>query len=437
MKHLKKEFWRYMMFAILGMIGSSGTILADTFFVSHRLGSEGLAALNIAIAIFGLLNGLGMIIGIGGATRYSIYKAQQRHGEANQTVTLSFQMTVGLGCLFFFMGLYGASGLAKCLGANQAILPLCTTYLRTILMFAPSFLLNHLFMSFVRHDGSPQLAMLMMISGSLTNIVLDYLFMYPLHMGILGAALATGLAPTISVFIACLYIFLQRHGFHLTRTSFQFSQLLTILKPGLSSFINEFSSSLVLVVFNLLILKLEGHIGVAAYGIVANLALIVLAIFTGVAQGLQPLLSRAYGQGQSQEIQYLYKKGCYVVLSIGICVLCMAYLLSSHLVALFNHENHQTLQLLADEGMRYYFIGFLFIGYNYLTISLLSTTNQVFSAFRLSLLRGCIGIIMGACLFTILWGMTGIWLAFPCVEFITMLIGKFKFSFRHFLEISK
>lgn len=107
------------MFAILGMIGSSGAILADTFFVSHRLGSEGLAALNIAIAIFGLLNGLGMMIGIGGATRYSIYKAQQRHGEANQTFTLSFQMTVGLGCLFFFMGLYGASGLAKCLGANQ------------------------------------------------------------------------------------------------------------------------------------------------------------------------------------------------------------------------------------------------------------------------------------------------------------------------------
>lgn len=75
MKELKKEFWKYMMFAVMGMIGLSGTILVDTFFVSHRLGHDGLAALNIAIAIFGLMNGLAMMIGIGGASRYTILKS--------------------------------------------------------------------------------------------------------------------------------------------------------------------------------------------------------------------------------------------------------------------------------------------------------------------------------------------------------------------------
>ena len=436
MKELKKEFWKYIMFAVMGMIGSSGTILADTFFVSHRLGSNGLAALNIAIAIFGLINGLGMMIGIGGASHYTVFKSQTRHCEANQTFTLSFAMALGIGVLFFLTGLYGSSWLAQCLGANQEILSLCTTYLRTILMFAPCFLLNHLFMSFIRNDGAPQLSMCMMIVGSFTNIILDYLFMYPFHMGILGAALATGLAPTISVLIAMIYILLKRNGFHFTTVPFHLSQLKTILEPGLSSFINEFSSGIVLVVFNFLILKFAGNIGVAAYGIVANLALIVLAIFNGVSQGIQPLLSRAYGQSQDQEIQYLYQKGRYIVSAIGIFVLCIAYLLSSHLVALFNHENHQTLQLLANEGLRYYFIGFLFLGYNYLTISLLSTTNQVSSAFSLSLLRGCIGIIIVACLFAFLWGLKGIWLAFPFVELMTMMIGKFMFSAQHFLKIS-
>lgn len=107
----------------------------------------------------------------------------------------------------------------------------------------------------------------------------------------------------------------------------------------------------------------------------------------------------------------------------------VAYLLSFHLIALFNHENHQTLQLLANEGLRYYFIGFLFLGYNYLMIALLSTTNQVSSAFGLSLLRGCIGIIIVACLFAFLWGLKGIWLAFPFVELMTILIGKLKFRY--------
>ena len=260
-------------------------------------------------------------------------------------------------------------------------------------------------------------------------MILDYLFMYPFHMGLLGAALATGLAPTMSVIIAMIYILLKRNQFHFTKISFHLSQMKAIIEPGLSSFINELSSGIVLVVFNLLILKFAGNMGVAAYGIVANLALIVLAIFTGVSQGIQPLLSRAFGQGQDQDIQYLYQLGRYVVFIIGLCVLCIAYLLSFHLIALFNHENHQTLQLLANEGLRYYFIGFLFLGYNYLMIALLSTTNQVSSAFGLSLLRGCIGIIIVACLFAFLWGLKGIWLAFPFVELMTMLIGKLKFRY--------
>lgn len=187
-------------------------------------------------------------------------------------------------------------------------------------MFAPCFLLNHLFMSFIRNGGSPQLSMCMMIVGSLTNMILDYLFMYPFHMGLLGAALATGLAPTMSVIIAMIYILLKRNQFHFTKISFHLSQMKAIIEPGLSSFINELSSGIVLVVFNLLILKFAGNIGVAAYGIVANLALIVLAIFTGVSQGIQPLLSRAFGQGQDQDIQYLYQLGRYVVFIIGLCV---------------------------------------------------------------------------------------------------------------------
>ena len=132
---------------------------------------------------------------------------------------------------------------------------------KTILMFAPCFLLNHLFMSFIRNDGSPQLSMCMMIVGSLTNMILDYLFMYPFHMGLLGPALATGLAPTMSVIIAMIYILLKRNQFHFTKISFHLSQMKAIIEPGLSSFINELSFGIVLVVFNLLILKFAGNIG--------------------------------------------------------------------------------------------------------------------------------------------------------------------------------
>lgn len=107
---------------------------------------------------------------------------------------------------------------------------------------------------------------------------------------------------------------------------------------------------------------------------------------------------------------------------MGLCILTIVYFCSYQLVSLFNHDNHSMLQLLAYEGMKSYFIGFLFIGYNYLMIVLLSTTNQASPAFRLSFFRGCLGIII-----TWLWGLQGLWLAFPFVELLTMLMVLFQY----------
>lgn len=423
MRSVKKDFWKYISFGIFGMLGSSGTILADTFFVSDCLGSDGLAALNIAISIFGLINGTGLMLGVGGATRYSIYKSQKRNREADQTFTLAFCCAIGIGVCFLMVGLYGAARIARFLGADTDLLSLCTVYLRTVLCFSPCFILNHLFMTFIRNDGSPKLSMSIMITGSIANIVLDYSFMYLLNMGIFGAALATGLAPVIGLAIASIHFFTKRNGFHFELVKPDLSKLKRILEPGLSSFMNEFSSSIVLLVFNLLILKFAGNIGVAAYGIVANLALIVLAIFTGISQGIQPLLSRAFGKGNSSEVLFLYQKARFLAFLTGLCVLCAAYLFSPALVFIFNSENHTGLQQLAEEGIKYYFTGFLFIGYNYVTTSLFSTTDQTGAAFVLSVFRGCVGIVAAAYLFSEFWGMKGIWLAFPFVEVVTMIVG--------------
>ena len=196
MGNARKDFGKYISLSILGMLGSSGTILADTFFVSNKLGSNGLAALNIAISIFGLINGLGMMLGAGGATRYTILRARGQEGKANQAFTLSFFTAVVLGLCFLSAGLAFPHKIAGALGADPVTLPMCTTYLRTILCFAPFFILNHLFMTFIRNDGNPKLAMAIMAVGSLANIILDYTFMYPLNMGSLGQPWLPGCLPS-------------------------------------------------------------------------------------------------------------------------------------------------------------------------------------------------------------------------------------------------
>ena len=425
MRVVKQTFWKYISLSILGMLGSSGTILADTFFVSNKLGANGLAALNIAISIFGLINGLGMMLGVGGATRYTIHRSQEQDKKANRTFTLSFLAAAAIGICFTFIGLLFSRPIAQALGADAEILPMCTVYLKTVLCFAPFFILNHLFMAFIRNDGSPKLSMAVMVSGSLANIFLDYAFLYPLNMGIFGAALATGLSPMIGLGTASLHFFFRKNRFHFTPVKLRVAYLLKIAEPGLSAFVNEFSSSIVLVVFNLLILRVAGNTGVAAYGIVANLALVVLAIFTGITQGIQPLLSRAYGKGQGEEAKYLFQKGRLLALAIGLGVLCTAYTAAPTLVSWFNSEGNPVLQGLAEEGVKLYFIGFLFVGHNYLTSAFFCATEKARLGFALSLFRSCIGITLAACLFTALFGMTGIWISFPVTELAIAAAGFF------------
>lgn len=293
----KNEFGKYVSLSILGMLGSSGTILADTFFVSNRLGADGLAALNLSIAVFGLINGLGMLFGIGGATRYTIFRSQGDGAGADRVFTAALLSALAAGLCFLCAGLFWPESIARALGAEGHLLPLCTAYLKTVLCFAPCFILNHLLMAFLRNDGNPRLAMCAMLAGSLANIALDYLFVYPLDMGLFGAALATGLAPVIGLAVSSLHIVTGRAHFHLTRDGLRLRELGRNIGPGLSACVNECSSGMVLVVFNLLLLRTAGSTGVAAYGIVANLALVVLSVFTGMSQGIQPLLSRAYGGG--------------------------------------------------------------------------------------------------------------------------------------------
>ncbi len=419
------HFYRYISMSILGMLGAAVTILTDTFFVSDKLGVNGLAALNITICIFGLINGLGMLFGIGGATYYSISKARGENFKANRIFTTAFYLSIGIGILLCFIGIFFSKTVVLLLGAKGEILPMADVYMKTILCFAPFFILRHLYISFIRNDGSPKLAMIAMLIGSAANIILDYLFMYPFHMGIFGAAFATALTPVVGVLICALHWLYKQNQFHFTKKILPIFEIRKLCGFGLASFINEFSSGIVLLVFNLLILKSSGNVGVAAYGIVANLALIVLAIFTGVSQGVQPLLSRAYGEGETSEVRFIYYRGIVVSTIIGILVFLGTLRFAPEMIQIFNQEQNCALQMMAERGIKIYFVSFLFLGYNFMTTARFSATEYVSYSLKLSFFRGCIGIIAIVVLFSYLWGIDGIWVSIPTVEVITFIMGKY------------
>lgn len=421
-KRLMGRYARYVTTNVLGMLGLSCYILADTFFISQRLGSTGLAALNLAIPVYSLINGTGLMIGIGGATKYAMASAREDWEEGNRTFTAAAVWGLIAGLVFAAAGLLASAPLSRMLGAPDAAFSMTDTYLKTILGFAPLFLLNNVAIAFVRNDGAPHLAMAGMLLGSLSNIVLDYLFLFPLHMGMFGAALATGLAPGVSLFCLSFHKWRGKNGFRLRRCRPGIRGLGKILLPGLSAFVSEVSSGVILTAFNLVILRLTGTVGVAAYGVVANLALVATAMFTGVAQGIQPLASAACAGKDGLTLKRLRRwSGC-LALVMGVLLYAAVFVWADGLTAVFNSSHDPELAGLAETGLRLYFVGFLPAGINIVLAAYFSAVQRPGLALTVSVTRGMAALLPLVILLAALLGMTGVWLAFPCAEAAALLV---------------
>ena len=201
------------------------------------------------------------------------------------------------------MGILIPGQIMKMLGANAEILSIGTPYTRIFLLFGPFFMLNYVYNAFVRHDGNPSLAMIATLTSSLFNILMDYLLMFPLGMGMAGAALATAISPVVGICICSIHFVSGKASIHFRPVHLSLHKLIRSCQLGVSAFVGEIASGITTIVFNFLILDLSGNTGVAAYGIVANTALVATAIFNGVSQGGQPLFSNYYGKGEKKAVR--------------------------------------------------------------------------------------------------------------------------------------
>lgn len=418
-----KEFVKYSSLNVLGMIGLSCYILADTFFVSKGLGTNGLTALNLAIPIYSFIHGSGLMIGIGGGTKYSIRKSQNDKEAANRTFTNAVILALGFAIAFLVIGFFFSETIVQMLGADEAVFQMSKTYIQVIFLFAPMFIMNNVLLCFVRNDGAPQLSMIAMLVGSLSNIVLDYIFIFPFKMGIFGAVLATGLAPVISMFVLSPFFFKKKNYFHLKKCKISIKLTKSIFSSGLPSLITEVSSGIVIIVFNIIILRLQGNVGVAAYGVIANLSLVIMAIYTGVAQGIQPIISSNYGAGNRANVQAILRYAMTTVLVISGIVYLFVFFSASQIANIFNSEHNTVLQSIAVTGLKYYFTACLFAGFNIIMSVYFTSTEHALPAHIISILRGFVIIIPMAFLLSAIGGMIGIWCAFPITELFVSMIG--------------
>ena len=415
-----KEFFKYVIPTIISFTLTGIYSIVDGFFVGNSIGDIGLSSINIAYPISALIQALGIGIGMGGSVRYSIEKAENNNEKAKAFIGGTMQLLAIVSLLCTILLYVFSEPLLRLLGAEGEVLTQGKTYIDVIVLGSFLQIFSTAFIPLIRNLGGAYFSIITMILGFTSNIVFDYILMFPFGMDMPGAALATALSPVVGILICQLHFRSKKCTVSFLPVIPSLKRLIFSCQVGVSAFVGEISSGVITTAFNLIILRLAGNTGVAAYGVVANISLVAVALFNGISQGSQPLLSSFYGQADKKALEKVIGLSLRTAAVTAVCIYAVIYLWSEPIAGIFNQEHNEELAAMARFGLKLYFIGFFFAGINIVGTGILSAVESVKWAFTASISRGFVMILLSAFTMSAVWGMTGIWLAFPAAEFITM-----------------
>ena len=285
---VRSVFLSYLVPSVSATLVTSIYILADTMMIGRGIGSVGIAALNILLPLYSTFFGFGMMCGIGGSVLFGFSRGKGNEREARGYFTTGLLMALVFAVLTLTLCNVFFDPLLRLLGVTPAMREHAVAYGRVLVTASPMCVMSSFLQAFVRNDGAPKLAMAGVISGGVTNVILDYVFIFIMKWGMGGAMLATATGTTLTVLILSSHFFSKEN--HLKPLwNVSFKKVLEILGNGLASFILEVSNGFVTFLFNRQLLAYVGDLGVVVYGIISNTALVVTSISNGMAQAVQPL----------------------------------------------------------------------------------------------------------------------------------------------------
>lgn len=422
---------------LLGMFSGSVMNITDGMFVGQRVGSDALAAINIAAPVFMLVTGIALMFGIGASVRASISLAQGKAKEANREITTSLLVAVTVVIMLSVIILLNLDTMAYLFGSTDRLLPLVKEYMLWVTVGMPASCVLFAGMFYVRLDGAPKFAMWCEIIGAGLNILLDYIFIYPLDMGIMGAAIASSLSCLVGALLIMGYLifFTKRIQLCSLRAAFGRSArwLQTTwqqVKLGLSGFLGEVAISLMLVLGNYVFGSLLGESGVAAYSIACYCSPLFFMINNAIAQSAQPIISYDYGARRWERVRHTLRLVLTVAIVCSVVMATFIILLTDPLVSLFVKDDPTT-HALAVKGMPLFAVDLLFLAVNVTMIGYFQSIKRGTWATVFTTLRGYIFLMFSFIILPLVWGVPGAWLAIPVAEGLTTVcIVLFIFSFK-------
>ena len=407
---------------MIGLLFNSVYIIVDGVFIGNRLGTDAMAAAAVSVPLVEFLIALSIAVSAGAGVLISGHIGRGEKEDALNVFNTIVRFALVIGLLMAVLGNLFIHPLAEMLGATPQIHTEAVRYMRFIVSLSPFLIFSFLFSGLARNDGQPNLAMAALVLGSISNIALDYVFMYPLNMGVSGAALATALGPIFSVLILFPHFVLKRGKLFFAKMPVYPSVIKRVCTLGIPSFVMEFTIGIITFVYNTAIARCGyGETGLAAYLIIGYLMLIILTIFLGMSEGLQPVFSYFCGTEETVRSGRLCRFSVRIFLAAGIACYLLVILFSRQFFQIFNPEDTALIDFAREKSL-YYLWGFSLAGFNIFMIAFWQSTGKTGRALVVSLSRSMVFPPVLTAVLPMILGRELLWFGHSAAEGLTSVV---------------
>ncbi|OLN32526.1 MATE family efflux transporter [Desulfosporosinus metallidurans] len=412
----------YSVPAIIGMLVNGLYNIVDRIFVGRGVGSLALSGIAISFPITLAIMAFGMLIGIGATSVISIRLGQQKREEAERIVGNAFSLLVGISLIITLLGYLFMDPLLVGLGASSEVLPYAKQYISVLLGGAVFQSIGFGMNNFIRAEGNPRIAMYTMILGAVLNTILNPIFIFGLHIGVAGSALATVISQFVTAAWVMYYFLGNKAMLKLRLRNLQPEWILVkdILGIGLSPFAMQLVGSFVTVFLNNALAIHGGDLSIAAMGVITSITMLIFMPIFGIGQGVQPILGFNYGARRYDRVKQALKLAVIGATGVMIFGFLIVELFPAALMSLFSTDPE--LVRIGASGMRIYLMMLPIIGFQVTVVGYFQATGKPRKSLFLSLSRQLIFLVPMIWILPKFWGLSGVWLASPVSDFASAVL---------------
>ena len=414
---MTRQFLGYAIPSALAMFVSSLYTIIDGIFVGQGVGDNALAAVTIVMPLTIMLFGIATMFAVGGGTLVS-----KNFGAQNNVFRQVFKFLLIISISISLVLSIFSNTIVVFLGATETIKPLAGEYLRYYAIFCIPNLIGIALNSFVRNDNRPKLAMVSTILGAITNIVLDYVFIFQLGMGIKGAAIATGLGQIVTVCIVLPHFIMKKGKLSFGNVVLDKNIIKEFINVGLPSFLAEAAFSVIVFVQNIAVVNILGEAGLSAYSIINYITTNIYMVLLGLTFGAQPLISYNYGAKNSKNMLDVYKVSNIASVIINIIFTLVCFIFGKTLIGIFTSDTN--ILSIAYNGLNITNIGFFIVGINLTTTVYYQAVENPKYSNLMCILRSVVFLPISVLILKSFMGVNGIWISLFISEILSLIVVR-------------